>query len=375
MGNAFSYRDAIDEYQGNSALVVFFLVALIYIVYFANNFQIKRYIVVVVMSVILVFNNILLVIWKKILGEDIVFIFFSAVPCFGCSAYLVCHVFKEMKGIKERILFGMVVAVTLYIGGDINGIKGVINNGQNDSTFQDIEDISDFLKGSYKDMESRPTVLCTKECYDMLRSNNTLMLCAIGNDVFEAEDVYGTDYKYRAMRLVNMGLEEDRDKTIEMVNEMGIDYIIISDEYSISDYLAKLSFFKVIDKETFDLYEKQDYDLNYGVYGYIRRLYFYLLKRKCTQEELDTLASAYLSETMNFSEIAVYIMGTKEYEAQNYGREDMIYWLFEAILDRKPNEGDIAFMTGYLGDIEDRRFIIEQYMKGEEFSNLINQYK
>ena len=53
----------------------------------------------------------------------------------------------------------------------------------------------------------------------------------------------------------------------------------------------------------------------------------------------------------------------------------MIYWLFEAILDRKPNEGDLSFMTIYLGDIEDRRFIIEQYMNGEEFSNLINQYK
>lgn len=373
MENAFSFRDTINEYQGNSALIVFFLVALIYIIYFANNVQIKRYIMVAAMAVVLVFNNISLNLWKTAFGKEIVYLYFSALPCLGCSAYMICHIFKEMKSTKERIIFGMVVVAVLFMGGDIDGAAELINHDRNDSVNRDIEEISSFLKSGYKNLDSRATVLCSKECYNQMRTYNSLMLSAVGNEVFDVENIFDEGFEYQAMRLVNYGFEEDRESAIEMVDELGIDYIVISDEYNISDYLAKLSFFKVVDKETFDLYQKQDYDLNYGLDGYIRRLYFYLLKRKCTQKELEMLESAYLSEAMSFSEIAVFVMDTEEYKAHRYSREDMIYLLYEAMLDRRPNEGDIAFMTSYLGDIEDKKFIVEQYMNGEEFSNLINK--
>lgn len=47
--------------------------------------------------------------------------------------------------------------------------------------------------------------------------------------------------------------------------------------------------------------------------------------------------------------------------------------LFEAILDKTPDAGDLEFMKRYLGDIDDVHFIVEQYINSDRFYELIER--
>ena len=235
----------------------------------------------------------------------------------------------------------------------------------------DIEEIANHFKGSFNSVEDRPVVLCTQFCYDEMKTFVPFMLTAIGNKEFSDSEMDRDSDEYAALQLVNYGSWDDRLRAEEAMDNMGVDYIVISNELQVSDSFAKLGFFKIVDMQTISLYERQDYDINHGLDGYIRRLYYYLLKRQCTEEELEELEAAFLPEYKNYGEIAMMVIDSEEYEQMGYSYDDFICILFQAILNKEPGEGDISFMKGYLGDIRDKRFIVEQYLSGDEFLETI----
>lgn len=366
-------ENLLDIYQGKSLLVICFIVSTIYIVCVIKETTLRRNLIVAAFAIIFVFNNIALWIWKDLMGESILYELLYAVPVFSCIAYCVCHIIGRQKSVVMKVIVGAVAVVLICV---LSSMPERIYDDvkeQNDTGMDDIEDIADFLKGSFTEIESRPVILCGQEGYDTLRSFMPYMLTAIGNDVFNDGQPDKDSDEYVALNIANADLTEDMDRVNEALENLGVEYIVFPDKDGVREYAARLGFFNVVDKQIFDLYEKQDYDLNCGIDGYIRRLYFYILKRRCTDEELNELKTLYQTGEKSFGDVAMSVINTQEYENLDYDRDTLLYWLFEAILDKTPDAGDLEFMKKYLGDIDDVHFIVEQYINSDRFYELIER--
>lgn len=286
-------ENLLDIYQGKSLLVICFIVSMIYIVCVIKETTLRRNLIVAAFAIIFVFNNIALWIWKDLMGESILYELLYAVPVFSCIAYCVCHIIGRQKSVVMKVIVGAVAVVLICV---LSSMPERIYDDvkeQNDTGMDDIEDIADFLKGSFTEIESRPVILCGQEGYDTLRSFMPYMLTAIGNDVFNDGQPDKDSDEYVALNIANADLTEDMDRVNEALENLEVEYIVFPDKDGVREYAARLGFFNVVDKQIFDLYEKQDYDLNCGIDGYIRRLYFYILKRRCTDEELNELKTLY----------------------------------------------------------------------------------
>lgn len=366
-------ENLLDIYQGKSLLVICFIVSMIYIVCVIKETTLRRNLIVAAFAIIFVFNNIALWIWKDLMGEGILYELLYAVPVFSCIAYCVCHIIGRQKSVVMKVIVGAVAVVLICV---LSSMPERIYDDvkeQNDTGMDDIEDIADFLKGSFTEIESRPVILCGQEGYDTLRSFMPYMLTAIGNDVFNDGQPDKDSDEYVALNIANADLTEDMDRVNEALENLEVEYIVFPDKDGVREYAARLGFFNVVDKQIFDLYEKQDYDLNCGIDGYIRRLYFYILKRRCTDEELNELKTLYQTGEKSFGDVAMSVINTQEYENLDYDRDTLLYWLFEAILDKTPDAGDLEFMKKYLGDIDDVHFIVEQYINSDRFYELIER--
>lgn len=366
-------ENLLDIYQGKSLLVICFIVSMIYIVCVIKETTLRRNLIVAAFAIIFVFNNIALWIWKDLMGESILYELLYAVPVFSCIAYCVCHIIGRQKSVVMKVIVGAVAVVLICV---LSSMPERIYDDvkeQNDTGMDDIEDIADFLKGSFTEIESRPVILCGQEGYDTLRSFMPYMLTAIGNDVFNDGQPDKDSDEYVALNIANADLTEDMDRVNEALENLEVEYIVFPDKDGVREYAARLGFFNVVDKQIFDLYEKQDYDLNCGIDGYIRRLYFYILKRRCTDEELNELKTLYQTGEKSFGDMAMSVINTQEYENLDYDRDTLLYWLFEAILDKTPDAGDLEFMKRYLGDIDDVHFIVEQYINSDRFYELIER--
>lgn len=366
-------ENLLDIYQGKSLLVICFIVSMIYIVCVIKETTLRRNLIVAAFAIIFVFNNIALWIWKDLMGESILYELLYAVPVFSCIAYCVCHIIGRQKSVVMKVIVGAVAVVLICV---LSSMPERIYDDvkeQNDTGMDDIEDIADFLKGSFTEIESRPVILCGQEGYDTLRSFMPYMLTAIGNDVFNDGQPDKDSDEYVALNIANADLTEDMDRVNEALENLEVEYIVFPDKDGVREYAARLGFFNVVDKQIFDLYEKQDYDLNCGIDGYIRRLYFYILKRRCTDEELNELKTLYQTGEKSFGDVAMSVINTQEYENMDYDRDTLLYWLFEAILDKTPDAGDLEFMKRYLGDIDDVHFIVEQYINSDRFYELIER--
>lgn len=366
-------ENLLDVYQGKSLLVICFIVSMIYIVCVIKETTLRRNLIVAAFAIIFVFNNIALWIWKDLMGESILYELLYAVPVFSCIAYCVCHIIGRQKSVVMKVIVGAVAVVLICV---LSSMPERIYDDvkeQNDTGMDDIEDIADFLKGSFTEIESRPVILCGQEGYDTLRSFMPYMLTAIGNDVFNDGQPDKDSDEYVALNIANADLTEDMDRVNEALENLEVEYIVFPDKDGVREYAARLGFFNVVDKQIFDLYEKQDYDLNCGIDGYIRRLYFYILKRRCTDEELNGLKTLYQTGEKSFGDVAMSVINTQEYENLDYDRDTLLYWLFEAILDKTPDAGDLEFMKRYLGDIDDVHFIVEQYINSDRFYELIER--
>lgn len=366
-------ENLLDIYQGKSLLVICFIVSMIYIVCVIKETTLRRNLIVAAFAIIFVFNNIALWIWKDLMGESILYELLYAVPVFSCIAYCVCHIIGRQKSVVMKVIVGAVAVVLICV---LSSMPERIYDDvkeQNDTGMDDIEDIADFLKGSFTEIESRPVILCGQEGYDTLRSFMPYMLTAIGNDVFNDGQPDKDSDEYVALNIANADLTEDMDRVSEALENLEVEYIVFPDKDGVREYAARLGFFNVVDKQIFDLYEKQDYDLNCGIDGYIRRLYFYILKRRCTDEELNELKTLYQTGEKSFGDVAMSVINTQEYENLDYDRDTLLYWLFEAILDKTPDAGDLEFMKKYLGDIDDVHFIVEQYINSDRFYELIER--
>ena len=366
-------ENLLDIYQGKSLLVICFIVSAIYIVCVIKETTLRRNLIVAAFAIIFVFNNIALWIWKDLMGESILYELLYAVPVFSCIAYCVCHIIGRQKSVVMKVIVGAVAVVLICV---LSSMPERIYDDvkeQNDTGMDDIEDIADFLKGSFTEIESRPVILCGQEGYDTLRSFMPYMLTAIGNDVFNDGQPDKDSDEYVALNIANADLTEDMDRVNEALENLEVEYIVFPDKDGVREYAARLGFFNVVDKQIFDLYEKQDYDLNCGIDGYIRRLYFYILKRRCTDEELNELKTLYQTGEKSFGDVAMSVINTQEYENLDYDRDTLLYWLFEAILDKTPDAGDLEFMKKYLGDIDDVHFIVEQYINSDRFYELIER--
>ena len=366
-------ENLLDIYQGKSLLVICFIVSMIYILCVIKETTLRRNLIVAAFAIIFVFNNIALWIWKDLMGESILYELLYAVPVFSCIAYCVCHIIGRQKSVVMKVIVGAVAVVLICV---LSSMPERIYDDvkeQNDTGMDDIEDIADFLKGSFTEIESRPVILCGQEGYDTLRSFMPYMLTAIGNDVFNDGQPDKDSDEYVALNIANADLTEDMDRVNEALENLEVEYIVFPDKDGVREYAARLGFFNVVDKQIFDLYEKQDYDLNCGIDGYIRRLYFYILKRRCTDEELNELKTLYQTGEKSFGDVAMSVINTQEYENLDYDRDTLLYWLFEAILDKTPDAGDLEFMKRYLGDIDDVHFIVEQYINSDRFYELIER--
>lgn len=366
-------ENLLDIYQGKSLLVICFIVSMIYIVCVIKETTLRRNLIVAAFAIIFVFNNIALWIWKDLMGESILYELLYAVPVFSCIAYCVCHIIGRQKSVVMKVIVGAVAVVLICVLSSMPERIYADVKEQNDTGMDDIEDIADFLKGSFTEIESRPVILCGQEGYDTLRSFMPYMLTAIGNDVFNDGQPDKDSDEYVALNIANADLTEDMDRVNEALENLEVEYIVFPDKDGVREYAARLGFFNVVDKQIFDLYEKQDYDLNCGIDGYIRRLYFYILKRRCTDEELNELKTLYQTGEKSFGDMAMSVINTQEYENLDYDRDTLLYWLFEAILDKTPDAGDLEFMKKYLGDIDDVHFIVEQYINSDRFYELIER--
>ena len=115
-------------------------------------------------------------------------------------------------------------------------------------------------------------------------------------------------------------------------------------------------------------------DNNYLVSSFVARLYRLILGRRYDREGLDNWVRALVYGTKTASEVVRDFIGSKEFQNRHLDDRSFVIILYQAILDREPDESGLRSWTDVLDRGYTREKVLEGFLKSTEFDELCKTY-
>lgn len=258
--NAESVIQTFNLYRGSGVIPVLFFVALLYIYWSRGKKEKKDLIRIVLLSLLLVFNDGFFYFCKKAgMGLEY-YRFFWMIPIIPVMACVFVEILGKTAQKWEKIVGGAAVLLLLLsCDSSYLNIKdwGLPENKYGIS--QDALQIATILE-NIKEKE-RPVVAFDYKLNLEVRQYDASVICALSRD--EYLTLSSTDYVAESdeyeeaaglMRMLNKGVHEDKTWMASLLDERDVDYIVVSSDFGLERYLGKLGCKEIGQSDHYTLY-------------------------------------------------------------------------------------------------------------------------
>lgn len=356
--------EAFKAYQGNTVIMILALLSAAYILIVEDRKYSERIVVIMAVSVILVYNDLIYNLIEKTEGESAFLKYVYALPAsLLCSFALVRLMMEKNKTWWKR---GCSCALILIIGlalytVDVKPQSGNVINCSNESTYREM---ADNIK---KDADSRRQVICNdayreteyisiaadRDIYGYLRglSGQFRMAYDLEKHLYNKEST--SDFEETEWLIYSLASNTERNEynlIKELLDIDCVEYVVTKTEADMDEYM-KLVGYSILDVYgDYTVYARDDecYSMRIGYWGYVRRVYFYLLGRRGTFNEIYQDVLGIGSGETALDEVAYKLLEADEFIGKTRSMDEVIDAIYCAINNRTATEAEKFYWKEYI---------------------------
>lgn len=354
--------ELFNNYQDNTAIFVLSIVAIIYLLSKAGKRTSDHVYIAIMVAVVLLFNDIMYIAIKAVWGDSTYYTIICAFPATIVCATALAHAAmdKENEWWKKFIFVaGIVVAGILLFKKDIKPITENFRYGTEQNTLEEMAEAISV------DVESRRAGICN-EAYDKseyisIAAEPEISCYLRGLDgryvlAFDPTDTTWAgnlqESKPLIYSMVVGGGQTEYNLIREMMSTNCVEYAIIKTEFGMDEYMSLVGYAKLGEYGSRTLYARviECYPMRVDYWGYVRRVYFYLLGRRGTYEEVYTEIQHIGSGDKTLDEIAYEVLNSEEFTERGLSIEEAVRAIYLAVFYRDVNNDELACWSEYIGN-------------------------
>ena len=250
MIQVYDIHDMIVRYTGGTSFVVIFILALMY--FYINSAEIykKRITIIMVLSFVVVFNNIMLRMAGSVIGFETYYRFFWAVPVLLLTAGAMIKVIDTEKMATRKVILILLMVLAVSIGGSSLRILanpiGLPANRYNIP--QDVIEVAYIINRDSD--EERAVIVANSNIQINIRQYDPSFLWGVRRNAFLSMKRFGPDDlslntpEHIIVRVVEFGrqIPEEKELFREAVEDLEIDYIISITGFNLDMYMEQAGF-------------------------------------------------------------------------------------------------------------------------------------
>lgn len=268
-----SVEQVFETYMGPTVFLTLFLVCLIYCFCKVDENGRKRLLFVILLSIVLVFNNVSLRLVGKLTSDLTFYRFIWAVPVLLLIAWAGTKSVMERRKFWEKAAV-LVLLIALFQGGTSTFLtEGSLSMPENIYNLPgDVIKVCDIIERHNDGDIENPVVAFDIECQVAARLYDPSLVWGIRRKAYL--DYNNTDgYKnvknrYKAektiIHAVNFGRKDEEQRLSNALQKRGIDYIVTYSSFEMDGYFAQLGYGLVESTGARSVYarEKNDLEVN-----------------------------------------------------------------------------------------------------------------
>jgi hypothetical protein len=250
MYQVYDIHGMIMRYTGGTSFVVLFLFSLIYFYLKSEEEYKKRITIILVLSFILIFNNIMLSVVGRVIGYATYYRFFWGIPVVPIIALVIVEVIKKEKLATRKavliLLFGLIVSIG---GSHLTILTTPLSMPRNIYNIpNDVIEVVDIIN-NHTDME-RPIIAANSLININIRQYDPSFLWGVRRRAFIQMGRLGPDYPTLnsaedvIVRVVEVGRQNPYEIELfrNALEERRIDYVITWTWFDLDQYMEQVGF-------------------------------------------------------------------------------------------------------------------------------------
>ena len=358
--------DIFNDYQGNSVILVLAFMAMIYMLVKAGKKSAEYIVGTGAVLVILAYNDLIFYLVGWIWGADMYYSYVYAIPSvLICAVAAVLLVFKGADTWWRRLVLtvgAIIIGMSLYrmeISPDISAIaaksEDKVYDRMNQDILADAEVRRVYICNDAYTEDERISIAADRETYGYLRGLNGSYVMAYDLEKHLHNTEETVDMLYAEPLIYDMasnGAQNEFNLMRELLSIDCVEYVVVQTEQEMDDYMGLVGYLSVGEYGKYTLYARNDecYPMRVGYWGYVRRVYFYLLGRRGTYEEIYTEIQKIGSQERTLDEVAYRILETEEFKNRNLTVDETIEAVYHAIFNRDATDIEHRYWKNYLGN-------------------------
>ena len=368
------------DYQDNTLIFILAIVSVIYLLSKAGK-KTSDYVYIAVMVLIaFVYNDLLAIPIKALIGENAYNSMIYGIPVtIICAIAMAYYVFADNSASWKKPVFimGMVIVGLVLFRKDVvpnslNTTTGSVRAACKEMSEVITEDVKGrrekICNDAYLDSEYI-SIAADTEVYGYFRYLDNRYVMA-----YDITEVNGEDKKHTAeaqiSSMVSEGVQGEQFLIRELLSTNCVEYAVIRTEWNMNEYMGIMEYVNLGEYGEYTLYAKDTecYPMRIYYWGYVRRLYFYLLGRRGTYEEIYSQIQKIDSQEQTLDEIAYNLLESEEFRNRNMDVDEAIEAVYQAIFYRDAADGERYYWKEYIGNGGNYRDMYhELYYNSDEF--------
>ena len=358
--------DIFNDYQGNSVILVLAFMAVIYMLVKAGKKSAENIVGTGAVLVILAYNDLIFYLVGWIWGADMYYSYVYAIPSvLICAVAAVLLVFKGADTWWRRLVLtvgAIIIGMSLYrmeISPDISAVvaksEDKVYDRMNQDILADAEVRREYICNDAYTEDERISMAADREMYGYLRglNGNYVMAYDLEKHLHNTEET--GDMLYAEPLIYDMasnGAQNEFNLMRELLSIECVEYVIVQTEQEMDDYMGLVGYSSVGEYGEYTLYARNDecYPMRVGYWGYVRRVYFYLLGRRGTYEEIYAEIQKIGSQERTLDEVAYNIIDSDEFKSRNMSVDEAIKAIYLAIYYREPTDAEYYYWGDYIAN-------------------------
>lgn len=354
--------ELFNNYQDDTAIFVLSIAAIIYLLSKAGKRTSDHVYIAIMAAVVLLFNDIMYIAVKMVWSDSAYYALICAFPAtIVCAAALAHAVLDKENEWWKKLIFvvGIVVAGIMLFKKDI---KPVTENFRYGTEQNALEQMSEVIAA---DVESRRERICNdaydKSEYISIAAEPEISGYLRGLDgryvlAFDPADTTWAgnlqESKPLIYSMVVGGGQTEHNLIREMLSINCVEYTIIKTEFGMDEYMELVGYTKLGEYGSRTLYarDRECYPMRVDYWGYVRRVYFYLLGRRGTYEEVYAGIQSIGSGEKMLDEIAYELLASDEFAERGLSIEEAASAIYYAVFYRDVKDYELAYWREYMNN-------------------------
>lgn len=350
------------SYQGNTAILILAFMSAIYLIAKAREDKVEKMVVAGAVMLILMYNDLIFYLIEWIWGMDAYRSYVYAIPVtMMCAMTATFIIFRDADTLWKRcvVATGVIIIGLAAYRSDVSPDFSKVYAAEGKETYSQMSDdiMNDVAERRYKICNDAYTeaerirIAADTEIYSYLRGLNSEFVMAYDiTDTTWADSLLLSEPLIYSM--VVGGGQTEHNLIREMLSINCVDYAVIETEYEMDEYMKLVGYSKMGEYDKYTLYgrDSECYPMRIDYWGYVRRVYFYLLGRRGTYEEIYSEIQKIGAHEQTLDEIAYKVLESDEFIERAMIVDETIEAIYHAIYYRDVTDVEKEYWEQYIAN-------------------------